>query len=182
MVMAFRFPYISLDIETTGLDRQKVHVLQLAAIYDNGKALKELPTFNRVIRWPVITHGEEYAMNLNKKLLERAFKKQDVISIEDARVEFDQWLFSVQPAGRFTAAGKNIQGFDMPILQNPVNDFNLRRFLHRALDPGSMFSEDFDHVPDLGEINKLTGRSAVSHDALDDAWDVVHAIRYKWGV
>ena len=175
--MSFHFPYLSIDIETTGLDRQRVHVLQLAAVYDNGDPLKKLPTFNEVIKWPVINQAEEYAMNLNKKLLE-----QDVISIEKARVEFEQWLFKIQPGGRLTAAGKNIQGFDMPILQNPVNDFNLRRFLHRALDPGSMFAEDFDHVPDLGEINRLVGRSAVSHDALDDAWDVVHAIRYKWGV
>jgi oligoribonuclease (3'-5' exoribonuclease) len=177
----FRFPYLSIDIETTGLDTQKVHVLQLAAIYDNGKAPEELPTFNKVIKWPVITHAEEYAMNLNKKLLERAFKKQNIVSIEQARAEFVAWLGEIQPNGRFTAAGKNVQGFDMPILKNPVNQFSLRRFLHRALDPGSMYAEDFDHVPDLTEINRLTGRDAVSHNALDDAWDVVYAIRQKWG-
>ncbi len=178
----FRFPYLSIDIETTGLDRQRSHVLQLAAVYDNGKDLEDLPTFDRVIKWPVISHAEEYAMNLNKKLLERAFKKQGIVSIEQARSEFVLWLDEVQPNGRFTPAGKNIQDFDMPILRNPVNMFSCRRFLHRALDPGSMYAEDFDHVPDLGEINRLTGRSAVSHNALDDAWDIVYAIRKKWGV
>lgn len=178
--MNFRFPYVSIDIETTGLDRQKVHVLQLAAIYDNGKDIEDLPTFDRIIKWPIISHGEEYAMNLNRGLLRRAYQNDRVVSIEHARLDFEKWLEKIQPSGRFTAAGKNVQGFDMPILVNPVNRFSLRRFLHRALDPGSMYTHDFDHIPTLDEINSVTGRKAVTHDALDDAWDVVYAIRYKW--
>ena len=176
----FKFPYISIDVETTGIDVNRVHVLQLAGIYDDGSHIESLSTFDVVIRWPVIYHGEEFALNLNKGLLERAYKKDRVVSIEEARESFGKWLASVQPRGRFTPAGKNLQGFDMPILGNPVNDFNLRRFNRRSLDPGSMFAEDFDHVPTLDEINKVTGRQAVSHDALDDCMDVVYAIRHKW--
>jgi oligoribonuclease (3'-5' exoribonuclease) len=178
--MFFRFPYVSIDVETTGIDRQKSHVLQLAAIYDNGKDLEDLPTFDAVIKWPIISHAEEYAMNLNKALLARAFKGDNVVSIIEARYNFEGWLYSVQPSGRFTAAGKNVQGFDMPILTNPVNNFNLRRFLHRALDPGSMYTEEFNHIPTLNEINTVIGRKPVTHNALDDCWDVVHAIRHKW--
>ncbi len=178
----FRFPYLSIDIETTGLDRQKSHVLQLAAVYDNGKDLEELHTFNQVIKWPVISHAEEFAMNLNKKLLERAFKKQGIVSIDQCRTEFALWLDKVQPGGKLTAAGKNVQSFDVPILKNPVNQISMRRFLIRALDPGSMYTDEFNHIPTLDEINRLTGRDAVSHDALDDAWDVVYAIRRKWDV
>ncbi len=179
----FRFPYLSIDTETTGLDRQKSHVLQLAAVYDNGKALEDLPTFNRVIKWPVISHAEEYAMNLNKKLLDRAFKKQNIVSITQARKEFYDWLDKIAPKdSRFTPCGKNLQGFDIPILENPVNQFFFSKFLRRVLDPGTMYADEFDHIPTLDEINKLTGRTAVSHDALDDAWDVVYAVRRKWEV
>lgn len=177
----FRFPYVSVDVETTGTDVNAAHVLQLAAVYDDGSHIDSLSNFNVVIRWPEIRYANEYALNLNRGLLERAYKKDDVISIEEARASFEHWLDIVQPTGRLTPAGKNAQGFDMPILGNVVNAFNMRRFNRRALDPGSMFAEDFDHVPNLDEINKLTGRSAVSHDALDDCLDVVHAIRYKWG-
>jgi oligoribonuclease (3'-5' exoribonuclease) len=176
----FKFPYVSIDVETTGLDVDKSHVLQLAAVYDDGSHVESLSTFNMVIRWPVIHHGEEFALNLNKVLLERAFKKDRVVSIEQARKSFGFWLDSVQFSGRFTPAGKNIQGFDVPILENPVNEFSLRRFNRRSLDPGSMFAEDFDHVPTLSEINKVTGRKPVTHDALDDCMDVVYAIRHKW--
>ena len=179
--MSFRLPYLSIDIETTGLDRQKVHVLQLAAVYDNGKALEELPTFDRVIKWPVITHAEEYAMNLNKDLLERGFKKQNIVSINQCRDEFKKWLDKIAPgSSRFAPAGKNVQGFDIPILENQVNKFFFDRFLRRTLDPGSMYTDDFDHIPTLGEINDVTGRSPVTHNALDDCWDVVYAIRHKW--
>lgn len=180
--MSFRFPYLSLDIETTGLDTHRIHVLQLAAVYDNGKALEDLPTFNQVIRWPVITYGEEYAMNLNRKLVAQAFRKENVFSLEEVQQDFDDFLQEVQPHGRITAAGKNAGGFDMPTLRNPVNGFVLSRINHRILDPGSMFTEEFDHIPHLGELNELLGRKEVSHDALDDCWDVVHAIRYKWGM
>jgi len=176
----FKFPYVSIDVETTGTDLLRSHVLQLAAVYDDGSHIGSLSNFNVVIRWPAIYYANEYALNLNKGLLERAYKKDRVVSIDEARESFGEWLYTVQPSGRFTPAGKNLQGFDVPILENPVNDFNLKRFNRRSLDPGSMFAEDFDHVPTLDEINKVTGRKAVSHDALDDCLDVVYAIRHKW--
>lgn len=179
--MSFRFPYLSIDVETTGVDTKRVHVLQLSAVYDNGKDLAELPTFDSVIAWPMIQYGEEYAMNLNKHLIERANKKDRVVSLEQARQSFYQWLDSVQPGGKITVAGKNVAGFDLPILTNDVNRFFFKRFLRRVLDPGPMFTEEFDHIPDLGEINKLLGRKPVSHNSLEDCFDVVHAIRYKWG-
>ena len=50
----FKFPYISLDVEATGVDVNRVHVLQLAAVYDDGSHIDSLSSFNVVIRWPVI--------------------------------------------------------------------------------------------------------------------------------
>ncbi len=188
--MAFRFPYLALDLETTGLDRQQSHVLQLAAIYDDGGPLADMPVFNVIIKHHVITYGEAYAMDMNRNLLRAAFKAKDsglgklVSEIYDARAEFEEFLYKVQPEGKITVAGKNVGGFDVPILTNPKNDFEdaSKRFLHRTLDPGSMFTEEFDHIPNLDEINKLTGREPVTHDAVNDCLDVVFAIRYKWGV
>ena len=180
--MSFRFPYLALDVETTGLDRQRSHVLQLAAIYDNGKPLEELQTFNEVLSWPLLRHAEEYAMHLNRHLLEQAFRKENVLVPEEARSRFAEFLNRVQPSGRITAAGKNLAGFDIPILTNATNYFDFSRVNRRVLDPGSMFTEEFRHIPSLDELNKFLGRASVSHDALDDCWDVVHAVRYKWGV
>ena len=180
--MSFRFTYLAIDIETTGLDIQRSHVLQLAAIYDNGKDLDDLSTFNQVIRWPVLKYGEEYAMNMNRHLLERAFKKEHVFELYAVQSNFHNFLKKVQPDGRITAAGKNAQGFDLPILRNDTNNFGLSRINRRVLDPGSMFTEEFDHIPALNELNLFLGRESVTHDALDDCWDVVYAVRHKWGV
>lgn len=188
--MSFRFPYLSLDLETTGLDRQQSHILQLAAIYDDGGPLQDLPVFNVIIKHPVITYGEDYALNMNRGLLRAAFEAENagigelVSEIEEAKSEFQIFLNKVQSDGKITVAGKNIGGFDVPILNNPKNDFTLatKRFVRRTLDPGSMFTEEFDHIPSLDEINKLTGRAPVTHDAVNDCLDVIFAIRYKWGV
>lgn len=180
--MSFRFPYLSLDVETTGVDVHKVHVLQLSAVYDNGQPLEALPTFDAVIAWPEISYGEPYAMNLNKHLLERASLNDNVVRLGDAKANFTTWLEQVQPQGKITVAGKNAAGFDLPILTNSVNGFFFRRFLRRVLDPGSMFTEYFDHIPTLDEINKLVGGDVVTHDALKDAFDVVRAVRYIWKV
>lgn len=187
--MSFRFPYVAVDIETTGLDVQRSHVLQLAAIYDDGRPLEELSTFNQVIKWRTITYGEEYAMNMNRRLLERAFRDEDVVSPAGAAMMFGDWLGTFRTEmvwGRegheFTAAGKNLAAFDVPVLTNRTNNFPWKVwFGRRVLDPGSMWTEDFDHVPSLDEINKYLRRKSVTHNALDDCWDVVHAVRYKWG-
>jgi DNA polymerase III alpha subunit (gram-positive type) len=179
--MSFRFPYLSIDVETTGLDRSFSHVVQLAAIYDNGKAVGDLPTFNRLIRWPVLKHCEEYALNMNRDLIQSAFLEKASL-VRTVAADFADWLNEIQPGGKFTPAGKNVDGFDLVVLRNPINDFKLDRLNRRCLDPGSMYAEDFDHIPSLDEINKLIGRGKVSHDALDDCWDVVYAIRHKWNV
>lgn len=178
--MAFRFPYVSLDIETTGLNTKRAHVLQIAAIYDNGNSLDDLPTFERVVKWPEFYYMNEFALKTNYWLLERGFRNDNVVSIETARQDFSKWLGEVQPEGKLIAAGKNIQGYDFPVLRNFENGFDLSRFIHRCLDPGSMYTEEFDHIPSLSEINKLLGRPTVSHNALDDCWDVLYAVRYKW--
>lgn len=104
--MSFRFPYMALDLETTGLDRQQAHILQIAAIYDDGGPIEELIKFNVVVKNPTITYGEEYAMNMNRGLLETAFKAdkvgfgQPVRLLPGVRADFDEFLAKVQPAGR----------------------------------------------------------------------------------
>ena len=51
------------------------------------------------------------------------------------------------------------------------------------MDVGPMYYPDFGYVPCLGEINKITqGTNEVSHDALDDSFDVVMAVRHKAGL
>ena len=99
-------------------------------------------------------------------------------SRDTAIVEWNDWITNLtNEFGKLSVAGKNVAGFDLPILK--MNGFDTSQFNHRCIDPGSLYFTEFGYVPNLGQINELTGRHAVMHDALVDAMDVVVAIRHK---
>lgn len=63
--------YISIDIETTGLDRDLCQVLSIGAVIEdtnNIKPLEELPTFHAVIKRESV-YGSIFALNLNRDLI-----------------------------------------------------------------------------------------------------------------
>ena len=53
---------------------------------------------------------------------------------------------------------------------------------HRFIDCGDVFFSDFGKNPSFEDINELIGWKPITHDALDDAINVVVALRYKAGV
>lgn len=62
-------PYVSIDIETTGLEPETCQVLEVGAVYDNWTLpLDKLPRFRRMIRWKTV-QGSPFAMSLNANLL-----------------------------------------------------------------------------------------------------------------
>ena len=65
--------YISIDIETTGLDPENCQVLSIGAVIEdteNIMPLEDLPTFHGVILSNRI-EGEPYAINMNKDLIQK---------------------------------------------------------------------------------------------------------------
>ena len=99
--------------------------------------------------------------------------------------EYDLANGKNQPKRKVQVAGKNVGTFDLVIARNQgffLGLGDITQFLdHRHIDVGSMYYEEFGRNAGLNSINKLTGRTEVAHDALEDALDVVHAIRYKSG-
>jgi DNA polymerase III alpha subunit (gram-positive type) len=182
-------PYVSIDLETTGLSMDS-DILEIAAIYDDGGPLEELKKFHRIVKYKNFKHAEPYAVAMNAELIKESFKIGT--NITDALLEFDLWLDTIRfnqgiSMPRLYVAGKNVAGFDIPMLENNykyyvpiVNDRNItKNFTHRTLDVGSMYFPYFGENVTLGKINELTGRAAnVSHRAMDDAMDVVVAIRH----
>ena len=64
--------YISIDIETTGLDRENDQVLEIGAIIENTfdpKPFDELPKFHAIILHPRY-EGSSYAINMNKRIFQ----------------------------------------------------------------------------------------------------------------
>jgi len=188
--------YISVDIETTGIADES-HILQISAVYDDLKSpISELLTFDVAVKYDVMTHCEPYAMGMNAKLLEKLMNKDYGLNPRFAAVSFISFLNKVHEKighedekGRPTKlvfAGKNVASFDIPKIRRflPNNEqAAFDKIIHyKTLDVGSLYYDVFKDNVSLSKINELTNRPPVSHNALDDAFDVVYAVRHKLGI
>ena len=201
--------YISIDIETTGLDREKDQVIEIGAIIENTldpKPFEELPKFHAIIEHDRYS-GSVFAINMNQRifkiLADRVLIKDDsekmrydhihnVVHIENVALDFYTWclenltenkpiMFNNQI--RTTVAGKNFASFDNPFLNNIPEWTKYFKFHHRVIDPGSMFWNPLEDktLPDLSKCLERAGikDTVVTHNAVLDAWQVIQAIRTK---
>lgn len=176
--------YVSIDIETTGLDPETDQVLEVAAVIDDWKTpLYNLPQFNVMLHWERLS-GSPFALALNAKLIERILKSKlsrgsllgDKILPSQLSSIFGTWLLNHGLGGPIQVAGKNFAGFDRPFLAKHLNVETM--FSHRVLDLGSLFWVPGEKVPSSDECRKRAGlEGETKHTALDDALDVVRMIR-----
>jgi oligoribonuclease len=83
--------YISIDIETTGLDRDLCQILSIGAVIEdtnNIKPLEELPTFHAVIKRESV-YGSIFALDLNRDLIQ-AMKNYSVAKTEEAKKQVEE--------------------------------------------------------------------------------------------
>lgn len=188
--------FVSIDIETTGLDPETCEVLEIGAVINSTIDLEGLPTFRyRILRDSY--KGEPYALNMHQDLFKDLATKKRTTgshSVGGSRWHkewyglecefpeyFADWLRSwgIDPT-KFTAAGKNFAGFDGPFLKKIKGDVN---WCHRVLDPGSMYARSDDEVvPDTLECCRRAGIRPENipgdpHTAIHDALVVVELIR-----
>lgn len=177
--------YLSLDIETTGLDPETCQIIELAAIVadteDNEILLEELQTYHVLVEHDLY-YGEAYALAMNKEILAELadpnFTDIKKIYVEDLADHFSNWLIQVLPDTKITVAGKNVASFDNLFLRK-LNNYDYLRFSHRMIDVGSMYwnpSKD-SKVPDTKTICKMLRMPSSNHRALDDAKMVIQMIR-----
>lgn len=216
--------YVSIDIETSGLDPEKNCILSIGAIIeDTEKKLpyEECPKFNAVILQKEIV-GSPRALTMNKDLIAMIgeyldgtdetrhkmktnsdytfYEKDDVVK------EFYWWLesngyFSAGNGGGYiknqdgymkpiiasatkpitiNVAGKNFGTFDKLFLQQLPWWQKLIRTRQRVLDPAILFVDwnNDTSLPNLTTCKERAGiEGVVTHDALEDAWDVVQVLR-----
>ncbi len=170
--------YVSLDIETTGLDPKRCQVLQLAMVLEDTEypdtPILDLPHWCEAIHWKGL-HGEPYAFSMHSKLLKLCAdgeRSTPPIPFYDFA---ECWLqdHDVTPDNRITVAGKNVAGFDLRFLPDQITGC----FHHRCLDPGSVFVDwDQQHLLSLGDLID----AKVAHDALQDARDVIKVLRRSY--
>lgn len=220
--------YVSIDIETTGLDPERYNILSVGAIVeDTTKKLPfdEIPKFHVAIKHLEVV-GSLFAMNMNKELIdaishyqaaESQDEKNDLVNMtgmwflnEDEVVEsFYQFLFksgitnlTPEDIGRtpmrevngillptltnrmapvsISVAGKNFATFDKRFLERLPRWKQAIKVKQRVIDPAILYVDwkTDEQLPSLSDCKNRAGLNGqVSHNALEDAWDVVQVLR-----
>ena len=192
-------PYVSIDIETTGLDEDFCQILSVGAVIDDWESpLDDLPTFHCYVGHETIT-GSPYALSMHPKILRAIATDGDtededveiepipVIHPDDMAGEFENWLSynRISPDGgrKLVVAGKNFGPFDHQFLKRQIPHWkSMIRMKHRFIDPGNLYFDpilDEDGPPDTETCMARAGiLGEVAHTALEDAIVVVKLVRY----
>jgi DNA polymerase III epsilon subunit-like protein len=227
--------YVSVDIETTGLDPEKCDVLSIGAVIEdtnNPLPLDQLPSFHVAIKRENIS-GSMFAINMNKDLIETIVNyqtakgdkaKQEIVENsfmrflheDEVAIEFYYFLYSnglmndkgnvetllngnvtnhpiygmvpainqrVLPSGHINVAGKNFGTFDKLFLERLPRWKQLIKMRNRILDPAILFVDwkSDDALPGLNLCKvRSNTKGEVTHNALEDAIDVVAVLRTKY--
>lgn len=204
--------YVSIDIETTGLNPKTCDVLEVGMYLEdtcNPLPREQTPSFHKYI-WKDVYRGEAFALQMNQGILKKIANLKASIEVGNHHgtdhllitpdylwdhfswwIYENRWMWKGTPFGdskdtnlfftegpKLIVAGKNVMGFDLPFLKELGGIFP--KFAHRTLDPGPLFTRftEDEVPPDLKECKKRAGLpELVTHDALDDAWDVITLLR-----
>lgn len=195
--------YVSLNIETTGIDPDTCDVLSLAAVLDTGEGtVDDLPFIHmRLLHEKVQGDVETFSWESHRALLkdihegERTPAEYPIDAQWDGNVRptsmvktFHWWLAEHHPEWDssglvpqmtpITLAGKNVRGFDVSFLDAHFGFSEATPIHHRAIDLGSVYWTPEGGVPSTKECAERAGLDyEYRHDALYNARFVVRALR-----
>ena len=194
--------YVSIDIETTGLDPETCQILQIGAVIEDTndvKPLDQLPKFMCILEHEKYS-GQPTALSMNSWIFTALAgmeglskddridyrKKNDIIPASLAPKAFQMWLlqngFGLEKMGavKINAAGKNFATFDKIFLQKLPGWGSAVQIRQRVIDPAILCTNWLgdDSLPNLTAcLKRLDLDGEVTHDACQDALDVVRVIR-----
>ncbi len=198
--------YISIDLETTGLDAENNQILEFGAVLEdtnNILPLDKLPTYHAYIKHPRGNiSGNIFALNLNAGIIANLKNEKDLkdqynyVKVEDLADDFLAWCkiqgleikakhhsSGTDYSCTISVAGKNFAGFDRKFLDK-VPDFSKKiRMRQRVIDPAILFVdwENDEALPSLDECKVKAGiDGVVTHLAVDDAMDVIKLLRKSY--
>lgn len=190
--------FVSIDIETTGLDPETCQIIEIGAIIDDWLTpLPDPPTFHTYVKRNHYS-GQPYALSMHSTIFRRIATEEKGYSYlypKDIGPAFRTWVevncacIYHDPAGnlsydRFNVAGKNFASFDDKFLRKLPGFGKYFRYWHRVIDPAILFWNPLtdDKLPDTKTCMERAGLSdEVAHNALDDAKIVVKLIHIGVG-
>lgn len=193
-------PYVSIDIETTGIDGDYCQVLEVGAVIDDWVSpIEELKRFHTYVYHDRIV-GQPKALAMHSKILDkiadaekqiRQMRSGDAsaIMIDGERFMrdrfvcqwFRQFLYDcgIDTNTSILAAGKNFGSFDRPFLES-LPEWNLK-FHHRAIDPAMQYwNPTIDREPPSSKecMARSGQKGEVAHTAIADCESVIRMVRF----
>jgi hypothetical protein len=220
--------YVSIDIETSGLDPDLHSVLSIGAIIEDTKKklpYEELPKFHAILLQKEIC-GSPRALKMNEKIIDLISQYLDgndetrrnlqehsgyiFCEPDEVAKHFYDFLFlngfgcdlitgaqtirivngkslpvfgsNTKPI-RINVAGKNFGTFDKLFLENLTWYKKLIKQSQKIADPAILFCdwENDESLPGLQQCKERGDiKGIVTHDALEDAWDVIQLLRTQY--
>ena len=230
--------YLSIDLETTGLDPINDQILSFSGILEDTekrKSFNECPQIDVVIVNERIS-GHPYALNMNAGIISsisthisiRSWEEKIEYSRENRRIFLEKsslpfyfylwclvylegkkdnsdlldpihWICErkklsstigkvaeiMNKEGKITinVAGKNFATFDQKFLDEYPDFYKGIRIRKRILDPAILFVDwkNDNALPGLEDCKERCGMIRdVTHNSLEDAWDVIEVLRKKY--
>lgn len=184
--------FVSIDIETTGLNPEHCQVIEFGAVFVDNFEIKK--KFRVVISHPKYS-GDAYALSLNKRIFDEIvadnkITTENVVDVDNFIVAFVNWLtdecgYEYKDNNRISiiAAGKNFAAFDLQFLKRlPRWDLNIKVH-HRIFDPAILYFDPTtdEEIPNLDTCKIRAGLSGVvTHNAVEDAEDVANLLIHKF--
>jgi oligoribonuclease (3'-5' exoribonuclease) len=193
--------YVSVDIETTGLDRITNDIIEFAAVIDDlndPKPIDELPVFHAYIeKENRIYVGDPFALSMHQKIFEilacpGSHEDKQFCTVNSLMYAFSNFLHQHkypfnEEKNKFTIipAGKNFGSFDRPFLETkvPKEHWHDIYFHHRILDPAMLYFNPAidDILPDTKTcMERAEIEGEVEHTAEADAKVVIKLLRRKY--
>ena len=182
--------YISIDIESTGLDPLTCDIIEFGAVLDdlsNPQPLENLPRFHTYVCKDMYK-GQPYALSMHPKIFRRIAEREAGYNYtypNNLGKAFKDFLLQngyEEEKGkivRINVAGKNFAAFDLQFLKQ-TNFTDSVRISSRILDPAILFfNKNDERLPGTDECLKRAGfEPNVAHTAIEDSLDVIKLIRY----
>ena len=179
--------YVSIDIETTGLNPENCQILEIGAVIDDGTTpIEDCPTFHCYVEHGLIL-GEPFAVSMHATILRRIATREEgyiYLSVWDVAFRFRDFLRDngLDPENeKIVVAGKNYANFDARFLSKLTSWDKHIKTHHRILDPAALYWQpeiDGVELPDTKTCMDRAGIDGeVAHTAVEDAQTVVRLIR-----
>ena len=179
--------YVSVDIETTGLNPENCQVLEIGAVIDDGTTpIEDCPTFHCYVDHGLIL-GEPFAVSIHATILRRIGTHEEgyrYVKPWEVATLFRDFLKEngIDPeTEKVFVAGKNYARFDGRFLSKLTKWDEYIKVHHRILDPAAIYWRpeiDGVELPDTKTCMERAGiRGEVAHTAVEDARVVALLIR-----